>query len=367
LYPDRDEILGLFRVRLGLTARHGAIANSDIAYEHRARWTSGGAAPPGGQILPSGSEAPYRVAGLDWEIADTGDSFTYRHEIDRAVTALHPSWGEVTVGRQAIGLGRGVLFGAADVFAPFSPLEVDREWRRGVDAARVEVRLSRTGSLELIGVAGEGWDESAVLGRVRGYLGTIDGELILGKRARDAMAAGIVSAAVGDAEAHAEIACFDTPEPQPDGGFLGRDHLAVTALLGASYTFDTGNGLTLLGEYHYSGLGVEDIEDAALRLEDPDFQDRVLRGDTRILGQHVAALQASYPVTTTWSAALLLLQSPVDGSGLLTPSVRWDLTQAATLIASAYLPWGKAPSDGNLRSEYGGSPTSVFVQFNLYY
>ena len=35
-----------------------------------------------------------------------------------------------------------MLFGAVDLFSPFSPLEADREWRRGVDAIRADVKLA---------------------------------------------------------------------------------------------------------------------------------------------------------------------------------------------------------------------------------
>jgi hypothetical protein len=151
--------------------------NTELAYEQRASMTSKDAGAAGTGILPSGGKAPYRIGQLDWELAEDDDTFIYRHEVDRALVALHPDWGEVIMGRQAIGLGRGVLFGAVDVFSPFSPAEVDREWRRGVDAARVEYRISDTSSAEVLAAFGENWDDSALLGRFRGYIGNIDGEL----------------------------------------------------------------------------------------------------------------------------------------------------------------------------------------------
>jgi hypothetical protein len=52
-----------------------------------------------------------------------------RHEIDRANAQVHLRRADLTIGRQAIGWGRGVMFTSVDLFAPFSPLEVDREWR----------------------------------------------------------------------------------------------------------------------------------------------------------------------------------------------------------------------------------------------
>ena len=367
LFPDDHSETTLARMRLGLEVAHSDRMDSELAYEQRARWLSGSSGlGAGSSFLPSEAPAPFRLAQLDWEIA-ADDSFSYRHEIDRGLIALHPEWGDVTIGRQAIGLGRGVLFGAVDVFNPFSPLEVDREWRRGVDAFRAEYRLSTTSSAECIAAFGETWEQSALLGRMRGYLGDVDGSLIFGKRGEDFMVGSAFSAAVGDAEVHGELAVFDTPETQPDGTLWGGRHLATKAVIGSSYTFDVGDGLTLLGEYHYSDFGVEDAEDTLIRLQDPDFQDRFLRGDTQILGRHAVAAQLSYPLSNTTNCSFLVLTNPTDGSGVISPSLRWDFDENITFTSNVFVPWGDEPSAGQFRSQYGATPASVFLQAAIYY
>jgi len=367
LFSDQWSGIALFRFRLSFDTQFNDWINSEIAYEHRARVDTGdsGIGASAG-ILPSLVPAPYRISQLDWEIAESDTKFSYHHEIDRAVIAFHPQWGEVTFGRQAIGLGRGVIFSAVDIFSPFSPIEVDREWRRGVDAARLEYRISDTTSVELLGAFGETWDESAFLARARGYIGNMDGELIIGKRAEDMMYAGTMSTTIGDAEVHLELALFDTPEPLPDEGIFGSDHLVGKAVLGSSYTFDVGSGLTLLGEYHYSGFGVEDVTETTTLLVDPAYQERYLRGDTQILGQHALAFQLSY-IDDPLGYSLLFLQSPVDGSGLASPSLTWDVSENITFLLSAFIPWGSSSSNGQLNSEYGATPASLFMQLNLYY
>jgi len=367
LFPDEHNETTLARLRLGLETTYCDWMNSELAYEQRARWLSGltglGA---GSSFLPSQAPSPFRLTQFDWEIA-ADDNSSYRHEIDRALVALHPTWGDVTIGRQAIGLGRGVLFSAVDVFNPFTPLEVDRQWRRGVDAFRAEYRLSTTSSAECIAASGETWEQSAVLGRLRGYLGDVDGSLIFGKRAEDFMVASAFSAVVEEAEVHGELAVFDTPEAQTDGTLWGGNHLATKAVIGSSYTFDIGNGLTLLGEYLYSDFGIEDAEDAVVRLQDRDFQRRFLRGDTQILGRQAVAAQLSYPFSNAVNGSFLMLTNPTDGSGVVSPSLRWDLDENITLISNIFVPWGNRPSGGQFRSEYGATPTSLFLQAAVYY
>ena len=368
LFPDRATGMMLGRMRLTLNTTFSPQTTSEVAYEQRARWySSARAAGTGSAILPSFAEAPYRLGQLDWRIGSAGDRFEYRHEIDRAFIAYRPDWGAVTIGRQAIGLGRALMFSAVDVFSPFSPAEVDREWRRGVDAVRLECKLTDRSSAEIIGVFGESWDESAALCRIRGYLGNLDGEFIIGKRARDFMVAGVVSAVVGDAAVHGELAFYGTPDNHPDGGTFGNDHLVSKAVLGGSYTFNVGNGLTLFGEYHYNGFGIKDTDQTHVLFRNEDLQERLLRGDGQSLGRHALGLQLTYPINQMWTCGLLVLQNPVDGSGLVSPSVRWDFSQTGSLSIHAFAPWGQSPESGHIRSEYGSAPFSLFSQVNFHF
>lgn len=368
LPSERDQATALWRFRFDLTARLSEETTAAVAYEHRARVVSEGrqtALSLG--ILPPAAPAPYRIWQLDAALASAGDSFQYRHELDRAYVAKQIPRGELTVGRQAVGWGRGVLFSAVDLFAPFSPLEVDREWRRGVDAVRAEVRLSDTTSLDAVAAFGESLAQSAFVGRLRGYRGRVDAEVIFGKRARDVMAAGTVSAAVGDAEAHAELAIFNTPEAFPGSGLFGADHLVPKVVVGGSYTFNVGQGLTLLGEYHYSGFGAGSIAEAIQRLLDPQFRERFLRGDTQIVERQAAALQASYPVNEALSSSLLWLHSPQDGSGVVAPALSWNISDQLGLTGQFFFPYGRGPVNGVPRTEYGNSELTGFIQLRLDY
>lgn len=368
LYPKRFSATGLTRGRLDLEANLSERVTAELAYEHRANVQNQAAGIGfGGGALSAFSTPPWRIEALDWQVLRHDDTFSWRHEIDRAQVTIRPDWGTVTIGRQAIGYGRSVMFSAVDVFAPFSPAEVDREWRRGVDAVRVEYQTSSLSSLDVTSVVGRSWDDSALLGRFRGYVGDIDGELIAGKRGRDAMFAATMSAVLGEAAVHGEAALFHTPEKWPDSGLFKDKHWVGKLVLGASYTFDIGNGLTMFGEYHYSGFGLKDVSDIIQRTRSPEYTKRLLRGDSQILGQHALGVQASYPINDVLSGGLLLLESLTDGSGLVSPSLIWTASETATLTVHAFLPWGATPQNTTIRSEYGTSGESLFVQLSLYF
>ncbi len=95
-------------------------------------------------------------------------------------------------------------------------------------------------------------------------------------------------------------------------------------------------------------------------------QERYLRGDTQILGRHALAMLASYEVSPELSLAAQWLQSPVDGSGVLTPSATLTFGDKVSLLATAYLPYGRSPRGGTLKSEYGTAARSGFLQIRIY-
>ncbi len=365
LFPEDEGAASYWRLRLDAEARPGASVSLAVAYEQRLRVTSASLAAGAGGPVPLETDAAYRLRQLDWRIAG-GDTFAWRHEIDRASAAFHLPQAEVTVGRQAVGWGRGLLFGAVDLFAPFSPLEADREWRRGVDAVRADVRFSERFSADAVAALGESIAASAVAARVRGYAGDVDGEIVAGWRGRDLLAGATTSAAVGEAEIHAELCLFLAPDPLSSGGAWGNDRLAPKAVLGGSYRLPVGRGLVVFAEYHYSGFGARSARDIVPLLADPAFRDRFARGDTQLLGRHAVALLGTLELTNDLATQALVLVSPADGSGVLSPAATYTLSDAASVNATLYVPWGAEPEGLTLRSEHGGTPLSFFVQVRIY-
>ncbi len=367
LYPERWSSTSLWRLRAALRARPAKWLGVGVAYEQRARLISEDAGVAGGMwVFMNGGDAPYRIRQIDEPLVEIGESFSYRHELDRIYAAVSLGSAQVTIGRQAVGWGRGVLFGAVDIFAPFSPLESDREWRRGIDAVRATVPLTDLISVDVVAALGESLDASSFVGRVNAYVGDIDGEIIFGKRYEDYLYAVTASLPVFGTEVHGEFAVFQVPGAYPGGGDLGSEDRVVKAVFGGSYSFDLGDGLYLMSEYHYSGFGVDRIEDLDAHLLNPGVFERYMRGDVQILGKHAVALQAIYGLGGTLSASCSWMVGP-DGSGVVNPSSTWSFSDNVSLLASAYFPYGALPDGMALKSEYGAAPASTLVQINFYY
>lgn len=365
LFPAPGGADALFRLRLDAVATPSEALTAGAAWETRLRVTAPADAATGG-FLPADASPPFRLGALDEPLA-IAEGLAWRHELDRAFLTWRAGRSELTVGRQAIGWGRGVLFGAVNLFAPFSPLEADRAWRRGVDALRADVRLGEKLSMDVAAALGRRADPDASIfaARVRGYAGELDGEVLLGWRARDLTVGLASSAAIGEAEGHVELALFRTPDGNADP-LLGDERVVAKAVLGASYRLALGNGIPVFAEYHYSGFGAARPGDLPLLLSRPGFAERLSRGDTQLSGRHALALLATYEASEEATFQLLWLASPRDGSGVLSPSATLTLGDRATVQATAYVPHGAAPRDGVPQSDLGATPLAVLVQVAVY-
>ncbi len=373
LYPERASQVGLARARLDLRVRPAGAWHAQLAYEHRSRLVSGGAGAAGGSgLLPAVLPAPYRIEQLDWEIASCGEEFSHRHEIDRFLAAFDLDFagrpGQLTVGRQAVGMGRGLFFAANDIFSPFSPAEVDREWRRGIDAARLDVPLAPTVSCDFTGAFGESLDGAALIGRVRGYSPETGNEaaLIMGKRARDAMLGLVSTFRAGEAAVHLDAVAFRVPDSAGMEELLGLNRMTAKAVAGVSHKLFAGKGPYFAAEYHYSGFGLSGVSELSYRTEDESFVERLGRGDMQILGRHALAADASLEIAAVWSLSLAAIASLADGSGLLLPSLAWSFSDNVTFLLSGAYPFGKGSRSGELGSEYGASPASALFQASFY-
>ena len=362
LFPVRDSTRGLGRARLDLGWRPPSRWSAELTYEQSLLLQSSGATDDG--LLPGRGASPYRVRPLAWRIS-SDDHRIWAHEIDRAAVRVQWPAAHITAGRQAVGWGRGLMFSAVDVFVPFSPLDADREWRRGVDAVRAEVKLGERTSAELIGAIGARTDASVFGARVRGYTDRFDIELVGGRRAGDRFIGVTTSLAVGGAEFHGECAVFATPAV-PGSSVFGQRRTVAKVVAGGSSRVPIGNGLVVDAEYHYSGFGAARPDDLAALLADPAFGARYARGDTQLLGRHAIALIASYEWSPLVNGSLNVLLSPGDGSGLLMPTVTITPDDRWSLLLAAYVPYGPAASRTTPRSEYGLTPLSLSAQVRLY-
>lgn len=314
-------------------------------------------AETGDQAVGFGVSAiPDRLLDLETDLVNEPGLRVW-HDIDRLSLTVYSDVADITVGRQAITWGTSSLFPVADLWARFSPFELDTEEKPGIDAVRV------------LAYPGAGWELDAVIadrGRaedlsagVRGTYGLSSADLWMGagKFWREMMAMGGVTFLLDEAKLRAEAVLpwdLDADVMQDPRVTLGVDWIRGT--------------LMVTGEYHYNGIGAG--PDGYLRaLQDP----RVRRGETYYIGRHYLG------GLVTWSPdrenrlnlALNALTNLEDPSLAVTPMLSYDLGQATRFALGGLISVGETPSFATLPptfpSEFGAYGTLGYTQLSIYF
>lgn len=278
------------------------------------------------------------------------------HDVDRLSVTVRAGAADVTVGRQPISWGISNLFPVADLWAGFSPFELDTEEKPGSDAVRVLAYPGGGWELDLV-VADRGRREDISAGvRAAAALPRADLYLAVGKLWNQVMAMGGVEAPVGSWKLRAEgVLPWDL---DADAWRGARATLGVDWLRGE---------WTLSGELHHNGVGAADAAGYPGVLADPRFA----RGESYYLGRSYAgALVAYAPGNDRLSFTLSALMNLGDPSAALTPVATYDLGQSVRISAGAMLTPGAAPAYDpfpRLRSEYGSYGQFAFTRVSVYF
>lgn len=292
--------------------------------------------------------AAFRYFDLESNIETRGD-FVWDHQLDRLNARIDLELADITLGRQAISWGVGYLWSPVDLLTTFSPLQINRDYKAGIDAVLLNVPLGPFQGLSVAYAPEEEWDDSALLGRYRASLGNVDVAVMGGWILTDHVAGGEVNADIHGMGLRLEATHTWTED----------DDRFVRALAGLDYQFTPNLFLQL--EYYYNGFGVDDPERYSEVILSPRFQ----RGEIFNTAEHYLGINGRYqltPLTVTSGTVIINLN---DGSTLVEPALVYSLGNNAELRMGGILALGDEP-DVNLQSEFGSYPDLVFAEVVWY-
>ena len=330
-----------------------------------------------------------------WSIPDVdGSGLLLQNDLDRyfVKAALGPV--DLTVGRQAISWGSAWFWKPVDRWSPFSPMDIDPDVKRGVDAARAEIYLGQRTSLDLIATferhedaTREFWFHGGA--RLRTGLGRWDLAVSVARfqLSEDGnwMAGLETTGELGKVGVRGEIAVnVDEDAARWD----------IQGVVGADYHFPC--KLTLAGEFFYNGYGTDRrrryvdywIDPAALQAgagvevtpelvtllgtypgdptqADPLLGERLRRGEAFNIGRYYVGLSASQELHPLVHLSVAAITNLLDPSALLIAGIRWSVVQDARILAGAMVPIGQKPRGLDIRSEYGAMPVAGYVVMKL--
>jgi hypothetical protein len=310
----------------------------------------------------SGSNVGFGVSvvpGRRWDLSNTWvdqERLRVWHDMDRLSLTWYTDLVDMTVGRQAITWGISNVFPVSDLWAQFSPFELDTEEKPGIDAMRILSYPSSSIELDAV-IADRGSSRNLSAGlRLSLSLPWADLYAGGGKLWREAMGLVGISAPIGVYKLRAEgVLPYDL---DVDGFKLPRVTLGIDRLGGATM---------VSVEYNFNGIGATDAEAYADVLEDPRFA----QGETYFLGRHNLGGTAAWtPGNDRLSLSLTGLLNLQDPSTAFIPNLTYDLGQATRLSLGALVSFGDTPlflPETQLRSEFGTYGDFVFTMLSVYF
>ena len=126
------------------------------------------------------------------KIIDEDDSHILYHRLDRFALILQPAWGTIRIGRQALTWGNGLLFNPMDLFNPFAPTDIEKDYKVGDDMVTTQFNIEKIGGIQLLYVPRRDpadhnvkWSNSSLAGKIHFAAGTTEFDIMAAHNYQD--------------------------------------------------------------------------------------------------------------------------------------------------------------------------------------
>lgn len=283
----------------------------------------------------------------DWtRKIDNGTRHQSFHRLDRLALKWQSSQWGVTLGREAVSWGNGIVFQPMDIFSPFSPTVVDRDYKAGDDLVLIDRLIGNGMDLQLLHVARRdeagksGHDVSSSALKWHGYAGPIEFDVVAAQHFDQDIYAAATRFPVGPALVRLDlVASEDLAGDQVFSGVLNAD---------VSFMLADRNAYAFI-EYFHNGWGVTDLPDDAASLP-VDLQLRIARGELFNLMKNYVAAGFNYEWHPLIAHNASIIANLHDNSMLLQTSLSYSPGDNQLLQMGLIEPLGDAGD------EFGGVP-----------
>jgi hypothetical protein len=285
-----------------------------------------------------------RVMDLSRIIEEDEGHVTY-HRLDRLALRLVLPWGTVRIGRQAVTWGNGLLFNPMDLFNPFSPVDIERDYKAGDDMVSVRFPTARGGELQFLYVPRRNpmsgdieWEQSSLAGKLHFFLDTTEFDIMAAEHYGDAVF-GLGSAGyLGNAAWRL------------DGTWISLDtdegYLSLVANMDYSWIWGEKTWYGFL-EFYLNGLSHNRYSEA---YGDSELARRIERGELYTLGRTYLSAHIQVELHPLFSIYVTVIENLADPSGAMQPRAVWDIAEDIQITCGATLYHGRRGT------EYRGVP-----------
>ena len=306
-----------------------------------------------------------RLFNLTSTIYDEGRAAVV-HRLDRASVGYASGNFVFRAGRDAVSWGNGLVFQPMDIFNPFSPTAVDKEYKPGDDLLYAQWLYESGNDLQLIAVPRRNSGgsvaaaSSSLAVKYRARFGDTDTDVLFARH-YDENLVGLGSASDwGGAVVRTDLTASAT-----------RNGTILSGIANISYSWVWANhNVTGLAEYYRNGFGQADGNYAGALASNTALTNRLARGELFSLGRDYLVGGFTVQLTPRWQLTPTFIWNLNDGSALWQFGATLDWKQNATVLLGSIVPVGPQGT------EYGGIPyqgkyfrpaTSIYGRVSYYF
>ncbi len=301
---------------------------------------------------------------------DEDDNYIFYHRLDRLYLSVMPEWGSIRIGRQAITWGNGMLFNPMDLFNPFAPSDIEREYKTGDDMANVQFSSDTIGDFQFLYVPRREpdtgdveWNQSSLAGKLHITRDVTEFDIMAAKHYKDTVAGFGSRGYFGDTAWRLDATWTFLDEKNTE-----NDYLSLVANIDYSWVWWKKNFYGYV-EYFFNGLCHDRY---TAEYNDPNITDRIYRGELFTLGRHYLSGHIKVELHPLFTIYLTAINNVEDPSGSLQPRAVWDMTQNTQLTIGGNVYYGGGDTeyggftipDTSLRSE---PSDSAFIWLSYYF
>jgi hypothetical protein len=297
--------------------------------------------------LPSDRD---RLFDLTHVFVDSGKSAVLQR-LDRLAVGYASDHFVVKVGRQAITWGNGLIYTVMDIFNPFDPAAVDREYKTGDDMLYGQYLRSNGDDLQGVmvfrrdPVTGDvEADQNSLAFKYHHTASVSEFDGLVGQHYGDTLAGVGANLSLGGSVWRGDlVVTFTEDDVVP----------SLVTSLSHSWTWG-GKNISGLAEYFFNGFGRNDgCYSPECLAESPELLARIVRGEIFTTGRNYLALSATVEVTPLFNLTPNILLNVTDPSALVQLVFQNDLRENLSLLSAFNLPLG---ADG---TEFGGASSGI--------
>jgi len=285
------------------------------------------------------------LSSWDADKVSTDDDHVYlKHTLYRAyVKYFNPTF-QAVVGKQAIDWGKMRFYSPLDLFNPLGPIELERDYRVGVDAVNLNYAIGDFSGVGLILAPGVDPQHSRYGAEYHTKLGTYDVMLIGANILKDNVIGAAFDGYLKSAGLRGEVT--QTWQDSDDRNF-------IRASIGMDYNFT--EKIYLLLEQLYNG-GHEDNAPATVLFSARESAKALS------LEKNLTSLWFQYKFTPMLEANTYVIYDWDGQSGVVNPEIKKELNENTTVSLGAQFFWGDTND-----SEFGSLNNLYYAEFKWFF